>query len=475
MDTTEGHLIGRWRVVAERPLLLDFLLALVLAAAVFKAALPESTHRPTGWDVLIALVAFVAVLGRRRRPMVALAIATAATAAAVVQEVRNPGLIVALGVITYSIAAHTDRRHGWTCALAASSVVYLTVVVLNRDAWLRADVLGVFAWVFLAAAVGDAARSHRAYVREVEERARRAEQSREEEARRRVTEERLRIARELHDVVAHHIAVINVQAGAATHILDRRPDQVAPALAHIREASRSVLAEIQSVVGVLRSADEPADTEPAPGLGRLPELLAGLAAAGFAVEFREVGEAGELPVVAELAAYRIAQEALTNAYKHGDGAARLTVRHTPEAVDIEVVNLAPAAAPTPGSGYGLLGMRERATAAGGTLSAGPVGGDFRVRAVLPTGAPAPALVPRTPEPARALHDIMTGHLALVGEQARAALSPGLVTPSLTNLRETSESVRTEIQSVVRLLRCADEPTGTDAPGAGPAPDLGRPA
>ncbi|MET0414761.1 MAG: hypothetical protein ABW022_01915, partial [Actinoplanes sp.] len=183
MDTTDGHLLGRWRVIAERPLLVDFVLALVLAAAVFKAALPESTHRPTGWDVLIAVVAFVAVLARRRRPMLALAIATTATAAAVVQEVRNPGLIVALGVITYSIAAHTDRRRGWTCAVAASSVVYLTVVVLNRDVWLRADVLGLFAWVFLAAAVGDAARTHRAYVREVEERARRAEQSREEEAR----------------------------------------------------------------------------------------------------------------------------------------------------------------------------------------------------------------------------------------------------------------------------------------------------
>ena len=395
MNATEGHLIGRWRVVAERPLLVDFVLALVLAAAVFKAALPESTHRPTGWDVLIAVVAFVAVLSRRRHPMLALAIATTATAAAVVQEVRNPGLIVALGVITYSIAAHTDRRRGWACALAASSVVYLTVVLLNRDAWARADVLGLFAWVFLAAAVGDATRSHRAYVREVEERARRAEQSREEEARRRVTEERLRIARELHDVVAHHIAVINVQAGAATHILDRRPDQVAPALAHIREASDSVLAEIQSVVGVLRGADEPADTEPMPGLQRLPDLLAGLAAAGFTVDFHRLGDPRELPAVADLAAYRIAQEALTNAYKHGVGTARLTVHHTPAGVEIEVVNALPAGAPAPGSGYGLLGMDERAASAGGTLTAGVAGGHFRVHAVLPAGSPSLA-GPREP-------------------------------------------------------------------------------
>lgn len=391
MDTTEGHLSGRWRrMLAERPLLVDFVLALVLAAAVLKAALPESTHRPTRWDVLIAVVAFVAVLARRRRPMLALAIATTATAAAVVQEVNNPGLIVALVVITYSIAAHTDQRRGWTCAAAASSVVYLTVVLLNRDVWLRADVLGLFAWVFLAAAAGDAARSHRAYVREVEQRARRAEESREAEAHRRVAEERLRIARELHDVVAHHIAVINVQAGAAAHLLDRRPEQVAPALHHIREASNSVLSEIQSVVGVLRNADEPAETEPARGLEQLPDLLAGLAAAGFTVRFRQLGEPGERPVVTDLAAYRIVQEALTNAYKHGAGPARLTVRHTPGAVEIEVVNALPAGAPVPGSGYGLLGMRERATSAGGTLTAGAADGDFRVRAVLPAGAPAPA-------------------------------------------------------------------------------------
>ncbi|MDY7087741.1 MAG: histidine kinase [Actinomycetota bacterium] len=481
MDTTEGHLLGRWRVFAERPMLVDFLLALVLAAAVFKAALPESTHRPNGWDVLIAVVAFVAVLGRRSRPMLALAIATSATATAVVQDVRNPGLILALIVITYSIAAHTDRRRGWMCAAAASSVLYLTVVLLNRDAWLRADVLGLFAWIFLAAAVGDAARTHRAYVREVEERARRAEQSREEEARRRVTEERMRIARELHDVVAHHIAVINVQAGAATHILERRPEQVAPALAHIREASNSVLTEIQSVVGVLRNADEPADIEPVPGLARLPELLAGLAAAGFTVEFRRFGDDAELPVVSDLAAYRIVQEALTNAYKHGAGAARLTVRRTTETVEIEVVNALPAGTPPTGSGYGLLGMRERANAAGGTLNAGPVGGKFRVDAVLPACAPAPADIV-TPAPGRsravgALHDALTAHVASIHEQAHASLRlagrPEQVVPSLAVVRETSDSVLTDICSVVRLFRCADEPsTGTSDP-AGASPDAVR--
>jgi signal transduction histidine kinase len=398
MEEKDIHMSGRWKALAKRPMLLDFVLALVLSAAVLKAALSKDTHQPTGWDVLIALTAFVAVLTRRRHPFMALTVATVSTTGAVVQQVNNPGLIVALGVITYTIAAHSGRRMGWTCALCASATVYLTVVVLNHQMWWRGEVLGIFAWVFLAAAVGDATRSHRAYIAEVEERARRAEQTREEEARRRVTEERLRIARELHDVVAHHIAVINVQAGAATHVLEKQPDQVAPVLAHIREASDNVLKEIQSVVGVLRSPEEPDSTEPAPGLGRLPDLLAGLESAGFRVDCRQDGESRELPALVDLAAYRIVQEALTNAHKHGDGGAGLRIGYADGGVVIEVVNGLRAGTVHPGSGYGLVGMRERAASAGGTVSAG-VTPDlvFRVYAVLPVEAPAPAVAAEEPQ------------------------------------------------------------------------------
>ncbi|MET7418998.1 histidine kinase [Dactylosporangium sp. NPDC005555] len=371
-----------WRQVAGRPLLLDMLLALVLAYAVLRAAADD---RATAGDVLVAGVAFVAVLIRRLRPLAALGIATLATVGAILQGVSNPGLIVALGVITYSIAAHTDRRKGWACAVAASGIVYLTGLVVAAGDWWRGETLGIFAWIFMAAAVGDAARSHRAYVAEVEERARRAEQTREDEARRRVMDERLRIARELHDVVAHHIAVISVQAGAAAHVLQRRPDQVAPVLNHIREASDTVLKEIQSVVGVLRGADEqpPHLAEPAPGLARLPELLATLSTTGFGVLHRQVGEARELPAMVDLAAYRIVQEALTNAHRYGDGSADLLVEYTPSDVVVSVSNRF--AVPVPqGSGYGLLGMRERAAAAGGSVTACPVGAsEFRVHAVLP--------------------------------------------------------------------------------------------
>jgi signal transduction histidine kinase len=382
METRDLARMKAFKEAAHKPLLLDVLLALALSWAGLKAAYDG---HPAAGDVVVAVVAFVAVLLRRIRPLIALGIATSATVGAVLHGVTNPGLIVALGVITYSIAAHTDRRQGWICALTASSLVYLTGLVISVKDWWRFETLGVFAWVFMAAALGDAVRTHRAYILEVEDRARRAEQNREEEARRRVMEERVRIARELHDVVAHHIAVIGVQAGAAAHVLERQPEHVGPVLAHIREASDTVLKELQSVVGVLRNGDEADSTEPTPGLARLPELLASLETADFQVRPQQRGSERELPAVTDLAAYRIAQEALTNAHKHGVGPIRLLVEYAPSGVIIEVSNEIRPALVEPGTGYGLLGMRERAASAGGRVTAGPTGdGRFRVHAVLPT-------------------------------------------------------------------------------------------
>ncbi|AGL18524.1 sensor histidine kinase [Actinoplanes sp. N902-109] len=401
METRDLARIKAFKEAAHKPLVLDVLLAFALSWAATKAAVDG---RPATGDIVVAVVAFLAVLLRRVRPLVALGIATASTIGAVWHGVSNPGLIVALGVITYSIAAHTSRREGWICALTASSLVYLTGLIISPQDWWRFESLGVFAWIFMAAALGDAVRSQRAYIREVEDRAQRAEQTREEEARRRVVDERVRIARELHDIVAHHIAVISVQAGAAAHVAERQPEQIGPALAQIRESSGTVLREIQSVVGVLRG-DEPGgtgseSTEPTPGLARLPELLASFETAGFPVRLRRRGAERPLPAVTDLAAYRIAQEGLTNACKYGIGPIRLLVEYAPSGVIIEISNEIRPAPAEPGTGYGLLGMRERATSAAGFVSAGPTGdGRFRVHAVLPTEATAPAPHPPPPEPA----------------------------------------------------------------------------
>jgi signal transduction histidine kinase len=188
-------------------------------------------------------------------------------------------------------------------------------------------------------------------------------------------------------VVAHHIAVINVQVGAAAYVLESRPEQVAPALGHIRRASDTVLREMAAVVGVLRTPDGlEVDVEPTRGLARLADLLDSLAASGLPVDLHRSGEPRELSSMIDLAAYRIIQEALTNAHKHGAGPARLELAYTADAVTIRVTNAVPRpdARPARSAGYGLTGMGERAAAAGGTLTTGPTpDGRFSVCAVLP--------------------------------------------------------------------------------------------
>jgi signal transduction histidine kinase len=257
----------------------------------------------------------------------------------------------------------------------------------------------------MAAAAGDAVRSRRAFVDAIRERAERAERTREQEALRRVAEERLRIARDLHDVVAHHIALVNVQAGVASHVMDKRPDQAKEALAHVREASRSALNELRATVGLLRQSGDPeAPTEPAPGLARLDDLLGTFRAAGLPVDLVRSDDDLRLQAAVDLAAYRIIQEALTNVQKHaGPGAkAEVSVLRVSRNLEVTVLDNGGSgdaakseedkAARTshdkpeaePEGGHGLIGMRERVSALGGSCTTGPrYGGGFRVHAILP--------------------------------------------------------------------------------------------
>lgn len=348
---------------------------------------------PEPVDFVSAGFALVVLAGRRRWPAQLLVLAAVVHLVSVVIT-RDPHPLI-LGswiVVAFTYADRVERRLAWTLGGATAAVMLVGSGLLAEDGWVSPETLGVAAWSVAAIALGDVRRTRRAYITEVEARARRAEETREEEARRRVAEERMRIARELHDVVAHHIAVINVQAGAAAHVLETRPEAVGPALANIRRAADTVTRELASVVGLLRDAEATeASTEPTRGLARLSELLDAFAAAGLRVEHRQEGPARELPAVVDLAAYRIVQESLTNAHKHGTGTARLTVSYGPEAVRIEVGNPVAADARGDGSGYGLVGMRERAAAAGGTLTAGPGPGDrFTVRAELPAAQEVPS-------------------------------------------------------------------------------------
>jgi len=206
----------------------------------------------------------------------------------------------------------------------------------------------------------------------------------EEQTRRRAEEERLSIAREVHDVVAHSLAMINVQASVGAHVADRRPEEAKQALLAIKEASHTALADLRATLAVLRSGEGKA---PAPSLSRLTELTEPTTAAGLPVEVD--GEPGELPAPVDSAAYRIVQESLTNAVRHARDVSRITVRFAREDGSIEVVVRDDGSGSVdPGSGNGLRGMRERAEALGGTLTAGSrPGGGFEVKAVLPVGEP----------------------------------------------------------------------------------------
>ena len=226
----------------------------------------------------------------------------------------------------------------------------------------------------------------------IEERARRAEYTREEEAQRRVIEERLRIARELHDVVAHHIAVIHVQAGVVGHLMTEQPEAAQQALGHVRHASRTVLDDLGGLLDVLRQPDDPVTpTDPTPGLDRLGSLVDSFAASGLQVDWQLTGTPQALPSAVDLVAYRLVQEGLTNAHKHGTGSATLGVCFEPDNVAINIVNPS-AAEPAPegerpGTGHGLVGMRERARAVGGSVRAvAHSDGTWRVTALLPVAA-----------------------------------------------------------------------------------------
>jgi signal transduction histidine kinase len=229
----------------------------------------------------------------------------------------------------------------------------------------------------------------REYRAALEQRNRQLDQEQEVNARRAVLEERVRIARELHDVVAHHVSVMGIQAGVARRLFDRDPAEAVAAIGSVETASREAIADLQQLVGVLRRQDDGDDLAPQPSLGRLPELVEQMRRAGLPVELTVQGRQGPLPAGVELSAYRIVQEALTNTLKHaGPAQAAVTVRYDNGAVEVEVVDDGqgpPPDRPRTG-GKGLVGMQERVRLYGGRLETGArPGGGFRVHAVLRGG------------------------------------------------------------------------------------------
>ena len=245
----------------------------------------------------------------------------------------------------------------------------------------------LFGAVIFAAAwfAGERARLRRERIEALEERARRAEQEAERERRLAAAEERTRIARDLHDSAGHAINVILVQAGAARLLQERDPDGARRALQTIEDVARDTLGEIEGLVRALRDEGAGPGVEPPPGLAALDTLAERHRDSGLAVSVRVDGTRRQLAPVMDQAAYRILQEALTNAARHGRGSAAVEIDYGPKALEVAVTNPIGPALAVPGGGNGLVGMRERAQLLGGSLETGARDGRFRVRALLPYG------------------------------------------------------------------------------------------
>ena len=377
------------------PLVADsLLLALVLVISIVfglssEVAGSEREFDALAWVLIVALNAPLAF--RRRSPVwVAWSVAFFTEMYWVLDYPDNPtgpSLLIAI----YGLGAHEERPRSLNHFLAifgvSLTVLVIGVISASEDLPLLAIPVNII--VFITAWIlGDNVRNRRNYLIELEEKASRIEQQRESEARRAVSEERNRIARELHDVVAHSMSVMVVQAGAARRVLQTNPGQAAEAMTAIEETGRESLHEMRRVLGVLRSDNTEAELAPAPGLDDFDRLIRQCEEAGLPVELEVAGDVRKLAPGLELSAYRIIQESLTNSLKHA-GQARATVNldYRPDALVVAVTDDGHGASAPRGTGQGLVGMRERVEAYGGELVAGPRGGGgFRVRATFPLQA-----------------------------------------------------------------------------------------
>ena len=402
--------MDRWIAVRARlprldPLLADGLVALVaagLALAQLQGS-PSPHDRGGGLNVVLVLLQTLPLVVRRRVPFTVFAVAAGSMAVQGTLGFYGPTFaLLAFNLAVYSLAAYGERQLAvlgvvaWTCLLAVRLAFFVATT------WPQvaiADLYDLFNdWVLLAAAwtLGQGVRQRRAHAAALQDRAARLEQERDEKARQAATQERLRIARELHDVVAHSLSVVGVQAGAARLVLDADPDptRARAAVAAIEATANRAIAEMRRALGILRDPERSgAALAPLPGLGQLPALLDQVRAAGLAVALAVAGTPRPLATSIDLSLYRIVQEALTNALKHARASrAEVTVCWAAHEITVEVTDDGrgpPPSADHP-QGTGTVGMRERVALFGGELRVGPrPQGGYAVRACLPLPAEAP--------------------------------------------------------------------------------------
>ncbi|MFF2436951.1 sensor histidine kinase [Streptomyces sp. NPDC058107] len=369
--------------IDRRIRLLNAALAVAIGAAVLAAACAAS--RPDALDLLLVAVGTLALAGHRWAPRAVLAVTTVAMLAYVVHA--HPGSWAAFPVLAAVHTAARGGRRAWGVAAGTLFLAgYFTVLIVAAPGAQDTDTvertLLLLGWFLCAGVTGLIDKNWQAYLRQTEQRALDAERNREETALRRAGEERLRIARELHDSLTHSISIVKLQAGVAVHLARKRGSEVEPALLAIQEASGEAMRELRATLEVLRTDV----VEPGTGLDRIDELAERARTAGIELSVTVTGVERALPSDVDRAAYRIVQEALTNVARHADRA-RTTIElvYSERVLTVRVDDQGPGA---PGdavtAGTGLTGMGERVRALGGTLAAAPrPGGGFSVRAELP--------------------------------------------------------------------------------------------
>ncbi|RAG86421.1 sensor histidine kinase [Streptacidiphilus pinicola] len=386
-------MIRRWQLYLRRhPRAADLWLAVLLFVATGPgAAIPTGASKPGAWwpPSVVGVVACGAIMWRRSHPRAVVVVTAAcATTVSALGYLPSALLLGPLMVALYSLVVRATTRTTVIYASAAIAAV-LVATLLGRStqgAWLVKTVVPTSA-LLLPLAIGQAVRLHRAWLGAERARAEYAERTREEEARQRVVEERLRIARELHDVVAHHLALANAQAGAVSRLIARDPARAQEFVDQLTDTTSAALRELKATVGLMRQGeDADAPLEPAPGLAQLPQLTDSLAGTGLHVAVVIDGEPRPLSPGTDLTAFRIIQEALTNVTKHAaTDHAQVRLSYTRNRLTITVTDEGPGTdAPSAVPGYGVLGMRERAQSLGGRLDAGRrAAGGFEVTAELP--------------------------------------------------------------------------------------------
>jgi signal transduction histidine kinase len=363
---------------------------LIVAVAVGAVAIGgtvsiANTHLQENREGIDALALVLLAVGpaalyvKRRLPVAVLCITVVSTTAYLLLDYpRGPVFLAPIVAFVIAVLAG-HRRAAWLAlGLGYASFFWLPTLVGDEPAPAVGKALGAAAWLLVLAALTEIVAFRR-------ERAREEERARRQEALARAGQERLRIARELHDVLAHNVSLINVQAGVALHLLDEQPQRARPALEAIKEASSETLREVRSVLGILRKPDEQPPRAPTPGIAGLEELISRTSAAGIPVRSEIRGEPRMMPASVDLAVYRIVQEALTNVARHADPAAAVVrLSYEEKAITVEVDDDGRNARGNGMGGNGIPGMRERVVALGGQFSAGPrPGAGFRVRAHLP--------------------------------------------------------------------------------------------